>query len=217
MRHLLLGVSLALCVTASAWSAEAEQPYVKKFNAPPPTPSTTGRIQSMMVYPDSPAPAAGGTAVPSAPGMAAMPMVPASQPGAAPLAPSASSAAPAGTASAAPLNPPPASPADTGPTAVPGNQTAESAPPSLKLTPGVPVKTYATLAQAAKDGIDPLGENKATPPAVVAEKPSATALDLARPDTWLPWLQTHQQEALQYGGILLVGLAVGLLASRRPR
>lgn len=82
------------------------------------------------------------------------------------------------------------------------------------IAPGVPVKVYATLGEAAKDGIDPLGERKAAP--VPAPQPVAkSGFNWKSPDAYLAFARQHKSELLQGGLGLLVAALILLLLRRR--
>jgi hypothetical protein len=81
------------------------------------------------------------------------------------------------------------------------------------IAPGVPVKVYSTLAEAAKAGVDPLGERKATAP--VAQTPVARGFDWKNPQAYLAFAKHHQSDVLQGGLGLLVALLILAVIRRR--
>lgn len=191
MRKILVCTALALATLAGAAHAgTAAEPYVKKLNPAVPGATSAGTIQSDLLA---------GMGEASSPAVTAgMPMVPASDPNAA-------------AASVAPVASAPAAAAPQGPAALPA-----SAMPGVQ--PGVPVPVYTTMAQAAAAGVDPLGERapvQASAAAAEAPSPEVAVFDVTNPASWLPWLQANQDAALRYGGLALLGVAVGMLMARR--
>lgn len=94
---------------------------------------------------------------------------------------------------------------------------AQPLPPVQAVTasPG-PLKAYATLEQAATDGVDPLREKK---PVIAqsAPKPSVPVVSVfewRNPAVYLGWIQVNQERALQYAAGLVLGIAALLLVSR---
>lgn len=195
MRNLLLTALLVACASASA--ADQAQPYVKKFDAPTPDlmPGKRAEVSMPIVPRQLPAPkpaAPAGTNTPTAP--SGMPMIPASDPTNNAVAPSPAISPPAAANPAAP-------------------------------TPGQPVTTYATMAQAAQAGVDPLNEHKGasavqTTAAPVTPAPVAqSGFDLKNPGSWLPWVQSHREQAMKTAllalGILVVGFGAIRFRARR--
>lgn len=89
------------------------------------------------------------------------------------------------------------------PASDPANGAGSPAP-----TPGKPAVAYATLAQAAKAGVDPLGEHKASTPAPTPAAQGA-GFDITRPAGWLAWAQAHRDLAAKYAlVVVLILLAV---------
>lgn len=106
-----------------------------------------------------------------------------------------------------------------------GSVASDSAPPpnvpatAQAVGPGVPVagepvKVYTTLAAAAQDGVDPMGDlNLKLKP---VEKPVEKAFDWHNPDAYLAYLRTNPGYAIQGGvGILVAALALWLMRRRR--
>lgn len=86
------------------------------------------------------------------------------------------------------------------------------------MVPGAPVKTYATLADAAKDGVDPLKELQ-TKPATLPPMANAgkKSFDYTNPGSYINWVTDNLGEKGVYGlgAGLLVLLVLGFLRSRR--
>ncbi|KWU24766.1 hypothetical protein [Burkholderia cenocepacia] len=82
------------------------------------------------------------------------------------------------------------------------------------IAPGVPVKVYATLTDAAKAGIDPLGERKVAP-APVEQSTVSRGFDWKNPKAYVTLAKRHQSEVIQGGLGLLVALLVLALIRRR--
>lgn len=109
-------------------------------------------------------------------------------------------------------------PSSTAPTAsATSAATATPAPTAAASEPVAPVKTYATLSDAAKAGVDPLKELQDLKPAVKEAPPeTAPVFDWRNPQSYLDWVKTHQTLALKYGlGVLVAALAASLFM--RPR
>lgn len=198
MRNLLLSALLVACASASA--ADQPQPYVKKFDVKTPDllPGKRAEVEMPLLRrTPAPTPAAPVATSNAAPAPSGMPMIPASEP--------------ANTAASAPAS-----------------TTATSAPTNPATTaPGQPVTVYATMAQAAKAGVDPLNELKPTAPvATTASAPAApvtaSGFNLKNPGSWLPWVQTHKEQAMKTAmlalGILVLGFgAIRVLARRKSQ
>jgi hypothetical protein len=99
------------------------------------------------------------------------------------------------------------------PASDPGNH-AQVAAPAPAPVAGKPVVAYATLAQAAKAGVDPLGEHKTASVAAPAPVAASTAFDITRPAGWLAWVQAHRDLAARYALVVAVILAAMFGVSR---
>lgn len=108
-----------------------------------------------------------------------------------------------------------AAPAPAGGTA--SAPTSAPAPTAAASDPVAPVKTYATLSDAAKAGVDPLNELQELKSAVKEALPEIVPVfDWRNPQSYLDWVKAHQALALKYGlGVLVAALAAGLFM--RPR
>jgi hypothetical protein len=194
MRNLLLTALLATCVSASA--ADQAQPYVKKFDVPTPDalPAKRADVQMPLLVKGEPVPAAA----------------------AAPAATTGAATAPSGLPMIPASDP-------TNKATVPAATSTAGAPSTGTPVAGQPVTTYATMAQAAKAGVDPLNEQKSSPtitPAATRPAPVVAAVfDLKNPASWLPWVQAHRDQALKTGllalGILVVGFGAIRFRARR--
>jgi hypothetical protein len=200
MRNLLLTALLVACASASA--ADQAQPYVKKFDVPTPDklPGKRAEVAMPLLVRERPAPAPAAPAAPAAvtgadASTSGMPMIPASDP-----TNTKTSAAPA-----------------------PAPSSATAATPTGSPAAGQPVATYATMAQAAKAGVDPLNEHKSAPATSVPVTPAApvtsAGFDLKNPGSWLAWVQSHRDQAMKTAllalGILVVGFGATRFRARR--
>jgi len=197
MRNLLLTALLATCVSASA--ADQAQPYVKKFDVPTPDalPAKRADVQMPLLVKERPAPT-------SAPAAASTPTA---------TTTTGTATSPSGM---------PMIPASD-----PTNKAAASNPAGTPSTStpvaGQPVMTYATMAQAAKAGVDPLNEQKSAPTTTPAAAPAAPVVavgfDLKNPASWLSWVQSHRDQAMKTGllalGMLVLGFGVIRFRARR--
>lgn len=197
MKRLLL--SALLVASAGVCAADQPKPYVQKFDAPTPDKLPATRAEVSMPLPTriAPAPAQTNATSPST------------------LAPATAATAPVGL----PMIP-----------ASDPNNHAKAPEPSVTptspsgLVPGQPVATYATMAQAAAAGIDPLNEHKlAADKPVVASAPTpsvtATGFDVKNPSSWLAWAKSHREEAFKFGfgglSVLVVGIVFARIRARR--
>lgn len=200
MRTLLLSVLLAVSVQAIA--ASPEQPYVKKIDGPGPDANSAVTVQVRV--PKHPTPWSvirnrSGKPVATTDAVA--------------------EATPAVAAVANPQGLPMIAASD------PKNNasTAAAGTPATTATAnspvvGQPVVVYATMAQAAKAGVDPLGERKAA--VVVSQvQPSSSKFDIRHPAAWLPWLKDNSALATRYAlvmlGVLLAAFFSFKLLNRR--
>lgn len=99
---------------------------------------------------------------------------------------------------------------------------ASSPAPSTGTVPApgplAPVKAYATLAEAAQAGIDPLKELEVSvaPPQVKAEPTAPAAFNWKDPLSYLAWAKANQAMALKYAaGVLVAALAASLFMRKR--
>lgn len=186
---LLAGLLLALTL-GNVVAGEAQAPYVKKINAPIPNAEIKGaEIQTTLN-------ATMGTMTTN-------------------VKQGQATGAPAATGSSSGLPMVPASDA-TNTASVPVAEVPSSAPAVQPPAVG-PARAYATLAEAAKDGVDPFASTRPAS-AAVAELPpveSEVQLDLKDYHTWWPWLRANVRDLLPYLLILVGGLVMGAFVSRR--
>jgi len=227
MRKTLLAVALFAGLTSSAMAANPQPaPFSLKLDSVHAQAPGTGMVSTDIdassgtaaSLPNASSPVAGDPVQPApvSPQVAAgVPMIPGSLADAKPT-PS-TTAAPATVATpiasaitvsapgaAAPVA---AAPGAASPVAVP-------AAAASGIAPGVPVKVYATLGEAAKAGIDPLGERKAE--SAPAPQPVAQAgFNWKSPDAYLAFARQHKSEFIQGGLGLLVAALILLLLRRR--
>ncbi len=84
------------------------------------------------------------------------------------------------------------------------------------VVPGQPMRTYATMADAAKAGIDPLNEAERKPVAAPAPSPVVAAgFNWLDPQSYRQWLDAHRQVVFKYAAMVLVAALAGWLYSRR--
>lgn len=104
------------------------------------------------------------------------------------------------------------------PASDPNNTATIPAPASTGAAPTVPgavqpVPTFATMAQAAAAGVDPLSETK--PEAVAAtaspQKAAPASFDITNPAGWLPWLQANKEHVSRYALVAMGILAAALV------
>jgi len=197
MKRLLL--SALLVASASVCAADQAKPYVQKFDAPTPDklPATRAEVTMPLPVRIAPAPAQSAAAAPTT------------------VAPAPAVAVPTGL---------PMIPASDPNNHAKVPQPTVTPTSSNGLVPGQPVATYATMAQAAEAGIDPLNERKpatSTPAAASAPAPvvTTTGFDVKNPASWLAWAKSHREEAFKFGfgalAVLVVGVVLGRIRARR--
>lgn len=233
MRHSLLVAALLAAMAGSAF-ASGHAPYEKKLSPDIPGETYQPRIQTT---PERPLPdlrprAQQAAAQPAAPGVAlppvaaGVPQVPASDPNAPEYQ--------APTTARFPQPAPPA--AESGPSSLLDNPVPAAPPlePSAQVTPpghapGVPVPVYRTMAEAAKAGVDPLGEHLKAPEVAVQEpvsepaklppiaKAAKPALVLDDSSTWKAYAMAHEEQLYKFGLPGLGVLFLLLILARRRR
>ena len=190
MRHLLLTCVLSL--SAGFVCAQANDKGAS-FNLNNRVPEKGERVVITRVAPPQAASVASKGAVAGKGSMApAMPVVPGSLPGAAPVTVAASAANPA------------------------------PAPTRIETTneiggQGGPVKAYASMQEAAADGIDPLkvGTLKQGLPTLSGNSQDSKGFNWTDPLEYIQWAQDHPKDAVKYGGSLALALVAFSLIRRR--
>ena len=224
MRKTILAVVLFAGLASSAMAANPQPaPFTLKLDTAHAQAPGAGTVSTDIdassgtaaSLPNASSPVAGGPVQPApvSPQVAAgVPMIPGSLAAAQPAPTTAAAPTPASVIAPVAAEPVASAPATAAPDAA--SRGAFAAATASGLTPGVPVKVYATLGEAAKAGIDPLGERKAEP--APAPQPVAQAgFNWKSPDAYLAFARQHKSETIQGGLGLLVAALILLLLRRR--
>ena len=225
MRKTLLTAALVVGFAGPAFAANPQAaPFSLKLDAVHAAGPGAGVVNTDIAAPaDAASSALGASAASNAPLTAAVPATPGVSAQAAakvPLIPgSVASPVSTQTNTVDALTAPGASSAIPSPAGITPSAASDAAPMALApaaasgIAPGVPVKVYSTLAEAAKAGVDPLGEHKAAAP--VAQAPVARGFEWKNPQAYLAFAKHHQSEVLQGGLGLLVALLILAVIRRR--